>query len=294
VGLQILTQSGQAHEAFALLEAFAVKPKMGMLRPWGAKARSAREEQCAIPMSILAMNDFMVSLIRAGRPDVVFKLWDHMDMLYGIIPDALCLNNLLDAARVAAKMDDSFSGVLGELALKNPFRRVPRTATGREEVVDSIRRILDGGRSYSSGVWNEAPAWQGAIQTFRQVIIGNWPELKHVGGPGRGAGFAGAFEQGDGLARKHVQIVPLESTFFRYIRLLGGVSMGAEIPLGLVWMRELGIGPSRRTLAIALVLWGEVGGKREYEELVRWVREWVGDEGMPNDEDMRHWVRRRD
>ncbi|KAF9648131.1 hypothetical protein BDM02DRAFT_3115912 [Thelephora ganbajun] len=38
----------------------------------------------------------MKSLACSGRPDVAFMLWDHAEMLYGVIFDASVLNILLE------------------------------------------------------------------------------------------------------------------------------------------------------------------------------------------------------
>jgi hypothetical protein len=98
------------------------------------------------------------------------------------------------------------------------------------------------------------------------------------------------------------QIYPTNAMFFAYIQLLGFQSLATEIPLALAWMRVLDIKPSRHTLSVALVFWAEVslhgplieklvGERSEYLKLVRWIREWVGDKGAPNDKDIRRWLK---
>ena len=84
-----------------------------------------------------------------------------------------------------------------------------------------------------------------------------------------------------------------------------------EIPQTLAWMRTLNIQPSISTLAIALVLWGEVcafvdahahhalsyqgqdsklkAGEQQYLLLVSWLRSWVGEQRLPHWRTLQKW-----
>ena len=102
-------------------------------------------------------------------------------------------------------------------------------------------------------------------------------------------------------------VIPSESTFASYIALLGLSSRAYEIPEVFLWMRSLGVLPKTETLAIGLVFWMEFGLRgpvfedgwatrtpptTEYGALRVWIREWVGEERAPKEEDMYAGIRR--
>ena len=328
VGLQVLTRIGAPHRAFRLLESLAAKPDINGSVPQETRTRSPGHTQSHITLNTIALNEFMVSLLRIGRPDIVFKLWDHMETLYGVSPDDITLNILLKAARLSAKLDDSIAGAFAQLASKNPFRKPPAEPVLRQDIVLNIEQMLadSNGRSkaYVTMMWNGLPAWQWAIKIFQQVILGNWPGLVHVQPPAKALSLSSSSSSLHRMGRlvhssgeSHIagrsqasqldfpalypQIFPTDSAFSAYIQLLGAQSLGAEISLTLAWMRALNVAPSTNTLAMALVFWAEVslhaplienwvGERSEYARLVRWIREWVGDERAPKDHDIRHWL----
>ena len=90
----------------------------------------------------------------------------------------------------------------------------------------------------------------------------------------------------------NASIIPNEKMFAAYIALLGSQNCSSDIPVTLAWMRELDIRPTKVTLARALALWSEVSlrgpleepfapeGTREYQKLVKWLKEWLGEKGM--------------
>jgi pentatricopeptide repeat protein len=325
VGLQVLTRAGHPHQAFCTLEEFAAKPDARGVIPLKLQSRPPGRIQGPIVVTSIVMNEFMVALLRIGRPDVVFKLWDHMETLYGVSPDAISLNILLKSARLSAKLDDSFAGVMSHLASKNPFRKHRLEPLGREDVGSDIKQMLSEKSGYRTTSWNNMPAWQWAIRIFQHVILGNWPHLKDIPPPANAihtSGKVAALHPMGELAQRfggprinvksnqtrvgpyplYPQIFPEDATFFAYIQLLGIQSLAYEIPLALAWMRELEIVPSKDTLAMALVFWAEislhsplieslVGERSEYARLVRWIRDWVGHEKVPREEDIRHWLR---
>jgi pentatricopeptide repeat protein len=337
VGLQVLTGAGEPHKALDMLELFAAKPDAYGAVPLGSQSRPPGRIQEPIIVTSIDMNEFLVALLKIGRPDVVFKLWDNMEAMYGVSPDAATLSILLDSARLSAQLDDSLAGVLSHLASRNPFRRRTVGSPTRQDIVSGIKQMLvdssGGNAGYRTMLWNDVPAWQWTITVFQQVVLGNWPELRNVQPPARAIRTMGkvaslrlASEQarrpsGPHNDRYHVnsftsftglpdsmqsplypQIFPEDATFFEYIRLLGLQALASEIPIALAWMRSLRIMPSTDTLAMALVFWAEVslysplietlvGERSEYTKLVRWIRDWVGDEKVPKEKNIRHWLR---
>jgi hypothetical protein len=90
-------------------------------------------------------------------------------------------------------------------------------------------------------------------------------------------------------------IPPTVQIFNAYIRFLGATGQASRIAQTLGWMRALDLCPTRELLAMALLYWGDVSmaapmfesraqraATSEYTRLVRWIREWVGEEGLPN------------
>ncbi|EIN05268.1 hypothetical protein PUNSTDRAFT_107540 [Punctularia strigosozonata HHB-11173 SS5] len=336
VGVQLLTESGHLARAWRLLEAaFTANNKL---------------------VNLTTVNGFMQSLSAVGRPDVVFALWDHMTALFDLRPDAVTLDILLDAARRAARFDDTITGALANLQLKMPFRQRSELPFGpnstRSHSVDAIDALFKDGAKVT-GLWRDVPAWQRARQIFRQVVLGNWPKLMAVSPPAmpvRPSGeysslgireIASAFvgpSSGNAKgptvrppylpAMQHLalqglyplgaypHIYPTDRTFRAYIRLMGarvyagdGVEYASEIPLALAWMREMEVKCSKETLALVTVLWAEVGmraplvenwlarkggpgvdERSEYAKLMAWMKEWVGQEGMPSERDVGKWI----
>jgi pentatricopeptide repeat protein len=285
VGLQTLTRVGKPYEAFAVLERMAARVDV--------KYPATYKLQRPVILTAISMNEFLVALNRIARPDIVFKLWDHMEELYGVLPDANTLSILLQSTRLAVKMDNTLSGAVAHFSLKNPFRKSPARPSSRKEIISSIAVLLGepgkGLRPYVSGIWNDQTPLEKARTVFQQVMFGESPEqLSKVQSPAhaiRSSIDTDSFRpmaeltQGLGLPNlntidtqfipppdlltpegrsRYPQIVPTNRNCFNYIILLGISSRAAEIPLTLAWMRALGISPSRSTLSVALVFWAEV------------------------------------
>lgn len=179
--------------------------------------------------------------------------------------------------------------------------------------------MLDAEGHRQIGSWKEQPAWMTGRQIFRDVIFGNWPELRDIKSPAN-AGDDGIMDiffrrstptpkpdtkdplphpfplptSHPALGSYHF-LVPSARSFHEYIGLLAAHESAAEIPLALAWMRALKIWPTRRTLALALVAFTEVGapapiaesrGGGGYGKLVVWIKDWVGERNYPRDEEI--------
>jgi hypothetical protein len=288
IGLQALTRNGKPHAAFLLLEKYSLKPsnvdhspEIPILYP-------------PVALNTISMNEFLVSLKRIGRPDAVFKFWDHMGVLYGTEPNTDTLSILLQSARLACRLDDTLSGALAQMGLINPFRRrqVYQPHQSREKAVDEILTVIGhpsrgGLRRYTSGIWNNQPPLEAARKVFLQALFGNDTEgrLRSVESPAnsmRSSYDGDAFSVIDFIpnisSKKYVftpppdlltaegeshypEIVINNAHCYNYITLLGvaGNKRAAEIPLVLAWMKELRIVPSESTIAVALAFWAELG-----------------------------------
>lgn len=335
VGVQVLTRAGHPQDAFYLLNSFMHAQQAS------SHTTSLPDDDHVAPatqhwINIIVINEFMVSLLRTHRPDVIFQLWDNLEQLYSVLPNEVTLNILLKAAVLATKMDNE--------SVRGTFARLFRAPTvSSSNPIDSITAML---RSpdppFVVGIWRDRRAGDVTRDIFRTVMYGNWKELIDVKAPAsvvhsEGAEAAplyplvelaksitmpfstrkdsndqpkpiitvDAHSPGKKPYYSYPSIVPTDTTFAAYIQLLGLTSRASEISLALAWMRALQIQPSRKTLSIALVFWAEVSlrgplfeewaerrnkGESQYERLVRWVGEWVGEEA-PTDVDMHKALR---
>lgn len=299
-GVKALTLSVQPLRAFRVLETFGARPGMKPARdghvrrglhPW------LRTKQRPVRVDTMTIHDFMVALLRIQRPDVIFRLWDHMETLFNVNPDSYTLEILCRAARLAAKLDSkSLAGNVAMLNLSNPFRKPQIEPTTREEMVHTIEQMLsEGDINAARGIWKNAPAVDGVRKAFKEIIFGNWPEMRDIKSPAHAVRRP---DDGDTpfspfreIAQSIVQvlssepvpedeggerpikhpphinpytslrpgsIVPSEATFRSYILLLGTTSYQHEIPLVLAYMRALNIHPRRQTICFALIFWAEV------------------------------------
>ncbi|RDB23882.1 hypothetical protein Hypma_009312 [Hypsizygus marmoreus] len=288
LGLQVLTGAGEPHRAVALLEEWGALP--------GEEAVRGRRGKRRLQLSPVGMNDFLVALNRIARPDVVFRLWDNMGPLYGVYPDARSLSILLQAARLARRLDDSFEGAVAQLARHNPFRRssASEMTTTREERLQALTSIVgtpdSGLLPYRSASWGTDTPVTRALKIFQQALFGNFAEapntLLHApfSGvhalraapltdpmstspfgllPSLDAHIRPAFMSPPDLLTKdgrsrYPTVVVRNEGFFNYVMLLGLGGRAVDVPVALAWMRAAGVKPGRGTLAIAMVFWGEV------------------------------------
>ena len=335
VGVQVLTRAGHPQHAFYLLNSFMDAQNTS------SHATSIADDKYVAPathhwINIIVINEFMVSLLRIRRPDVIFQLWDNLTRLYSVLPNETSLNILLKAAVLATKMDNE--------SVRGTFAHLFRAPMGSfSSPIDSIMGMLQSPHPPSVvGIWRDRRAGDVVWEIFRTVMYGNWKELIDTKAPASVVHskdaettplyplvelaksitmpFSTRKERDHKLkstpldARSpdktphysYPSIVPTDLTFSSYIQLLGLTARGSEISLALAWMRALRIQPSRKTLSIALVFWAEVSlrgplfeewadrrnkGESEYGRLVRWMVEWVGEEGAPTDEDMKKALR---
>ena len=345
VGVAALTLNNEPYEAFRLLERVISEHHerdSGKVQPRKRHIRATK-------INTQAINQFSISLQRIGRPDVVFELWENMEMLYMISPDVYTLNILLKTARFAKKFSsNSFRGTLVELGLGR-FLRGDSSVPGQYDPVPWLERrknsllrmeaLLnpqDGRKPNVNGLWDGQHAPQVALQIVRNMFLNNWPELRTIRAPvrplrqnsaspavspvrdlihsvmGYPRGHEGQVSASVQLKarsstprHRYARIMPTDLTFRLYIDLLGTEYQSMDIPRALAWMRHLNIRPSKSTLATALVYWAEVSmdapliaalkGRSKmdpYSRLTGWLMHWVGERGMPSNEQIGEQMRR--
>lgn len=287
VGIQVLARAGQPQDAFYLLNSF-----MDAQRTSSHPASLPNDKHIAPAVhhwiNTIVINEFMVSLLRIRRPDVIFQLWDHLEQLYSVLPNEATLNILLKAAVLATKMDNE--------SVRGTFAHLFHTPTAESSnPVDLIMEQLQSAHPPSVvGIWKDRRAGDVARDIFRTIMYGNWKRLLDVKAPvsvvhSKNAEatplyplvelaksitipFSTRKERDAQLGiipadvhlpekkpyHPYLSIVPTDLTFSTYIQLLGFTGRASEISLTLAWMRALQINPSRNTLSIALVFWAEV------------------------------------
>ena len=244
-----------------------------------------------------AVNSYMVSLLRIGRLDAVFFVWDTMRRVFRVEPDSVTLAITLKAARYARKTEGALQVAIADFGLGRVLplrsRSAPKdwTTMDREEASEAFEALLiaDAKRPVTA-FWRGERAGVVALRIAWEVLTMNWPELRGFDPPcyaiRRSAGeqavspmsdllhsfsshpseHAAATDGEDGGASPapldcgsmYFGIVPEDAMFRALFDLLAEEDRAAQIPLVLTWMRYLKVHPSRDTLATALVYWGEV------------------------------------
>ncbi|KAI0776774.1 hypothetical protein BD413DRAFT_468426 [Trametes elegans] len=286
IAVEALTMLGRAYEAFRLLQEFNRLPP-----PIGAATPTPPAPSLIDTRTI---NSFMIALLRTGRPDVVFFLWDTMPRVFGREPDGATLAIVLKAARAARKCERTLQVALADFGLG---RFLPRAAAGAEferapqrldraAAVEGLERLLGPrgrGTTAVTGFWRGERAGDVALRVAWQVLVGNWPALKELRSPVRavrrraddqalspvadmlrshsateGVGFGFGEAEADEDGRTFYGVVPHDVAFRALIDLLAEEDRAGEVPRVLQWMKYMGVTPSKDTLATALVYWGEV------------------------------------
>ncbi|KAF8174903.1 hypothetical protein BJ912DRAFT_1024585 [Pholiota molesta] len=287
--------------------------KPGKIQPKPGQDPHIRPEGAPPPIPITT---------RISRPDIVFRLWDYMDVLYGVRPTPPRGSPPRWTTRSPAPSSRSSFSTRSRGA--RPARPLPADGTAVSPAArraHAVRAITDalgtpthahaGLRAYRTSVWRQQLPRAFARTAFLRALFGMDParRLEAVQPPPRPLGprpyvFVPPVEglrppQGGSY---YPGVVVTNANCFNYITLLGVGGPVGEIPLVLAWMRELGLQPSDSTLAVALVFWEEVsvqaplvekwsGGpeRNEYARLVQWIKDWVGEKRMPDERTLQKW-----
>ena len=172
-GVEVLTLAGHPDRALALIDS------------------PANVSRAQVPASVITR--FMRALATT-HPSAALRLWEHMDILYGTVPDAHAFSIMLDAARHATLNGESFAGAMQELGIpfRLPFRQSPALPK-EEEASSSLDRARR--RSYAQlkhafttseggdDMWGTERAWRRAHRIFTSALLATWPALVEVRAP---------------------------------------------------------------------------------------------------------------
>lgn len=319
IAVETLTMDGHADDALRLL--LEVTPRS--LNPEHGKPRM---------VDIRTINTFLASLHRMGRPDAVFYLWDTMERVFDLQPDAVTTAILFKSARFARKCEGLQDALvdLGLAGLLSHKQDADATTQDRDAAIAGLSTLLkDRPHRTVNGLWRGERAGVVACRIARDIFIGNWPILQKRRPPihphrqsssdpalspisdfvhsivgTRQAPTDAALPSGH-APQPYPTIVPHDPMFRAYIDLLASEDRVPEVPLVLEWMRYLHVRPSRSTIATALTYWGEVsldapwlermkGGRANssYAMLETWLTGWLGKGNMPKQHHMQAALQR--
>ncbi|KAJ3473378.1 hypothetical protein NLI96_g13030 [Meripilus lineatus] len=208
IGVAALTLHNEAHEAFRLMEvafsdSLVKKDKEGLVEVRDSRRmRRPHSTQTKTGVNLHAINQFMISLHRIGRPDVVFEMWENLGVLYRLNPDSYTFNALLKTARFAKKYSSgSIRGTLAELGFSRflgPTSPASHSSTDgisededtlktqRKKAAERIAKLLDPTDNETrriDGLWHNQSAPKVALHIARSMFLHNWPELQHIPPP---------------------------------------------------------------------------------------------------------------
>ncbi|KAF8332009.1 uncharacterized protein EI90DRAFT_3056243 [Cantharellus anzutake] len=281
-------------------------------------------------LNVHVVSDFVRKLAHNGRPHLCYYLWDNMEAMYGIRPNDSILNTILITASSfssrehASRMVDLLG--FGWSRSRSDSSMLAKESKSRSPQDHSIyvQSVLKGEVESDGFWWHGRQAWQRAKDVFRDVILGNWPELNNVEipavanldgmapfMPGRPFFFPRMPKSVNRVGTKdqplpvgpYYDIIPSRRSFDAYMRLLCAHNLADEIPETLAWQRALGIAPSRHTLRLALTRFAEVGeappifedAKKHIgfnfqsspiENLRAWIIDWVGRDNCPTEREL--------
>ncbi|KAH9943760.1 hypothetical protein B0H21DRAFT_695230 [Amylocystis lapponica] len=322
VGVQALTLGGCAHEAFALIQQCGSSqhspagspPSTNLLDIQMVNVYMASLHRAGRHDVVFELWDQMESIFGV-YPD---------QYTASILFKAARFASKCDQSLGQALSDLGLSSIFHKKGTAVSTKPTPNEAIQRLEGL--LAPVKDKDRVVT-GVWKGERAGVVALRIATQIFLGNWPELQSVESPAHAirpsASYQALSPMSDfmhsvmgrsstpdapppplpGASMPFRQVMPTDVLFRTYIDLLAAEEQIPQVPLALAWMQRLGVMPSRNTLATALVYWAEVsmdaplierwkGGTSEYSKLVRWMRDWIGDGGMPRASDIGIHVRR--
>lgn len=210
VGLRVLTRSGRPHVAFGLLQKWAYRLDLskhelekiesedeyasGTSEPVTSSTgevkgtKSVPRSLYRVSLSIITLNDWLVTLNKIFRPDIVLAAWDALRPLFNVTPDARTLTILLAATRRACHLDgSSLVGVVVRMKYDIRGTLGINPSSPQEIDADSAQRNLeallgppdvDEPKPYIPNLWHGRLPAEHARLLFLQAMFGAAPDPK--------------------------------------------------------------------------------------------------------------------
>ncbi|KAG6879636.1 hypothetical protein C0992_000271 [Termitomyces sp. T32_za158] len=212
VGLRVLTRFGRPHVAFGLLQQWAYRLNLsqreldavedledddasGTSEP-ATDSIAEGEETKTIPrsfyrvsLSVITLNDWLATLNKIFRPDVILAAWDAFRPLYNVTPDARTLTILLAATRRACHLDGaSLKGVVVRMKydIRDTFGANPSSSLHEMDADDAQQNLeellgppdADEPEPYMPDLWHGRLPAEHARLLFLQAMFGAAPDPK--------------------------------------------------------------------------------------------------------------------
>ncbi|TEB14976.1 hypothetical protein FA13DRAFT_1588580, partial [Coprinellus micaceus] len=136
-----------------------------------------------VPLSPISVLDVLVAFKRASRPDIVFRLWDHMYTLYGVMPTNEGLNVLLQAARMAVVMEGRSLRAQVRGAINGAVGHGVEGERDREKAVEDLMDVARKAEYEGGRLWRGKRAEDAAREVFLQWKGGRKVGLANVVAP---------------------------------------------------------------------------------------------------------------
>lgn len=195
---EALTMLNQPDAAFRLLRDFDARRAQFVVStpvPEGKISKVPPPPSSSHTIDIQTINIFMISLLRMGRPDAVFYIWDTLPRIFpGVEPNSTSLAILFKAARYARKCEGTLQVALQDFGLRrilpgrvaaSDIERAPQRLD-REAALVGLEWLLEKDeRRVVTGFWRGERAGAVALRLAWQIFVGNWPALASLESPVR-------------------------------------------------------------------------------------------------------------
>ena len=291
--------------------------QLALVDYWAHRPRSIGENgaEGSIKIDAYNVNALLANCRTRRHPSVSLRLWAAAEPRWGVKLDSAALTILLDTCRFfestrgpeSRTMREEIQMFFAQLSHQRLFHSV------HDDIVPEHPRYAE----YEADGWSKGSArvlldpqgfkwhlengavkpWQIARSIFRQVVLGNWPDLRKVKSP-----LAAQQKSSEGtfLSRyfavtqrqepfsiadklplpnaKYMHIIPSAHAFQAYISILGYFGRTEQISEVFAWMRALKKKPTWYSMCVGMAYIKEVQGelRKTYSDVgtgAKWATE---------------------
>lgn len=259
-----------------------------------------------VQLDVQVINDVLGGLAKAGRFNEFYSLYSEMSTKYGVTPDEVTLAILARTAITAAAWQGrraiNVIPVGAEDALwsdRAPSYSAPDTSQKGDSLWAGVRPHVYVRKLYWDMLKQNYPLLHPDQDTFftqtKRLFLSfrrkaaSPPEIDQdvPRYKTRNATHMLKKPEYHQKALVYPHLVPSQANMHTFIALLGYFEYAYEIPIVLAYMKELDILPARRTLCMAMWRYEESGVYTgQLRRLRQWLIDWIGVEGLPDDEEI--------